>query len=339
MGFLSLSTLSKNQFRKFPFKQGVSLRADNGLTLEDGVVIGCSITSVYGKHRLYVRQLFKRDSFVSIAIASFFTDEVLGTFSGEVTENFTTLTLTAFAPYISGSLTLGLLESLNSVPVTLHFEKHSSELEESTIFCYTPPAVTSISDKKGSRLKGDVKFGLLTNITKTTDTVTKTTQFTVSNPSAVFNKADKSTILDNCPNPIIKNINGVTPFPIGGVNNPFAGNDGNIYIVGVSPVVFYGISDTDAQGSVKIQTDNVTLESLCTQKHKLLPPVDICAFTDPLSKNIYYSKPALAAHDPTKCSFERPERDAGSYFESSRPEYYFWPQFVKPEYYELYWKK
>jgi hypothetical protein len=174
---------------------------------------------------------------------------------------------------------------------------------------------------------------------KTTDTVTKTTQFTVSNPVAVFNKADKSTILDNCPNPIIKNINGVTPFPIGGVNNPFAGNDGNIYIVGVSPVVFYGISDTDAQGSVKIQTDNVTLESLCTQKHKLLPPVDICAFTDPLSKNIYYSKPALAAHDPTKCSFERPERDAGSYFESSRPEYYFWPQFVKPEYYELYWKK
>ena len=339
MRISSLHFTNKNQFRKYPVKQGMSLQADNGILLSDDVIVGCSITTLYGKHRLYIRQIYRNDSSARITIASVFDDSVLGMFSGDVTSDFTTLQLVPFVRNISGSITIGSASSLHSLTTALHFTKESAEFEESTIFCYTPPAVSSVSDKKGTQLRGDVKFGVLTNLTKSVDALNKTSRLTATNPAAVFNKADKSTILDNCPNPIIKNINGVQPFPIGGPNNPYSGNDGNIYIVGVNPIIFYGTSASATQGSVKIQTDNVTLASLCAQKHKLLPPTDVCGFTNPADKNTYYSKPELSAVDPATCSFDRPTRLAGSYYDTVRPEYYFWPQFVKDEYYTMYWKQ
>jgi hypothetical protein len=319
----------------------MTLQSDNGVLLPDDIIVGCSITTIYGKHRLYVRQIYRNGTSARITIASAFDDSVLGMFSGDVSSDFTTLRLVPFVRNISGSMTIGSATSLHSLTTTLHFSKESSELEESTIFCYTPPAVSSVSDKNGAQLRGDVKFGVLTNLTKTVDTLNKTSRLTATNPGSVFNKADKSTILDNCPNPIIKNINGVQPFAMGGLNNPYSDNDGNIYIVGVNPIIFYGTNVSETQGSVKIQTDNVTLASLCAQKHKLLPPTDVCGFTDPVDKNKYYSKAALAAvlaDDPT-CTFEHPARLAGSYYDATRPEYYFWPQFVKDEYYEMYWKQ
>jgi hypothetical protein len=89
-------------------------------------------------------------------------------------------------------------------------------------------------------------------------------------------------------------------------------------------------------GSLKIQTTGVTLDSLCTLKHKLLPPVDICGFTDPLFPDKYYSKLALGATGASVCS-GRPARNDNSYYNTTRAEYYFWPQFVKPTYYTSYW--
>lgn len=79
---------------------------------------------------------------------------------------------------------------------------------------------------------------------------------------------------------------------------------------------------------------------MCTLKHKILPPVEVCGFTLPTIefKNKYYSKPALNAADPETCESTHPARRASNFNETVRPEFYYWPQFVKEEYYS-YWKQ
>ena len=334
MAILALHPYNKNQYRKFPFKQGSTLRADNGYALPDDLVVACSITSIYGKHRIYVKQIFRNAAAVKITIASVLTDEVLGAFSGDVAADYTSINLEAYTRNVGGILTLGSKASLDKITSTLNFlnpqDETTTEFEESVIFCYTPPGVSSIRDKQNNETRGFVDFGTLTNVAKFT--VSDGSQLTALSPENVFNPADKSSYLGNCSTPAIKNINGVHPYA---VNESTESNDGNIFLVGVKPVVFYG--DITQRGALKITTPGVTLDSLCTQKHKLLPPVDVSGFTiDTLPyKNMYYSKPAL--DEDAQASPPRPARLAGNFRSTLRPEYYYWPQFVKEEYY-AYWR-
>lgn len=347
MSILALSRNNKNQYRKFPFKQSASLRSSAGSLVSDDIFVNCSITSTYGYHRIYVKQLYVKAQEVYVTIASISAisadnDEVLGVFSGKLSGEFTTLQLTPFVRFVSGTITLANPVSLQAISTVLIFDREQSEFEESVIFCYTHPAVTSIQDKQGNVLRGYVDFGTLTNITKSSDNLASSVLFASTNPISVFNPADKSSYLNNCDTPVIKNINGVEPFPmgVGGIQN-----DGNVYIVGVKPVVFYGVPGED--GTVGITTEGVTLASLCTQKHKLLPPIDVSGFTlDSLEyKDIYYNKSELPQYPDDYVAVSpdytlpRPARAASNFNSTQAPEYYFWPQFAKEEYYNnlKYW--
>lgn len=338
MSVITLTHYNKNQYRKYPLKQGSSLVATDGFTLSDRVFVGCNITSTYGKHRIYIKQLFFKNGEARITIASLLDDEVLGTFVGKLTENFTTLRLLPFTKYVAGVLTIGAVDEIIALDRTLLFDSASAELEESTIFCYTPPAVTSILDKKNNALRGNVNFGTLTNLIKVKGATGTALQALY--PASVFNPADKSTFLGNCSTPMIKSINEVVPFTsdVGDTDN-----DGNIYIAGVKPILFYSLPGEDSQpspGTIGVETINMSLDSLCTQKHKLLPPVDVSGFTlDSLQfKNMYYSKPALPAYPEGSANYllPRPARLASNFNATTKPEYYYWPQFVKSEYYD-YW--
>jgi hypothetical protein len=344
MAILALNRNNKNQYRKFPFKQTSALRSTTGYTIPDDIFVNCSLTATYGRHRIYVKQLFYKAQEIHITVAAISetsedADEVLGVFVGKLGTSFTTLTLTPFVRFVSGSITLYPGEALQSLNEVLVFNREQTEFEESLIFCYTPPAVTSIQDKRGNELRGIVNFGVLTNLTKTSNTATRSVKFTATAPEAVFNPADKSSFLNNCSTPVIKNINGVEPFPAG-VGS--AANDGNIYIAGVKPIIFYGVPGED--GVVGVNTEGVTLESLCTQKHKLLPPIDISGFTlDSLEfKDSYYNKPALPKYpedyqeDSPNYPLPRPARASSNFNSAKVPEYYFWPQFAKEEYYNNY---
>ena len=344
MSILALNRNNKNQYRKYPFKQKSELRSNSGYVIPDDVFVNCSLTVTYGRHRVYVKQLFYKAQEIYVTIASMSgetedSDEVLGVFSGKLGEAFTILTLTPFVRFVSGTLTVYLSETLVNGSEIQVFDRTQTEFEESVIFCYTPPAVTSIQDKRGGELRGIVNFGVLTNLTKTSNTATRSSKFTATTPDAVFNPADRSSYLSNCPTTAIKNINGVEPFPLGVGSSV---NDGNIYIAGVKPVVFYGIPGED--GAVGVNTEGVTLDSLCTQKHKLLPPVDITGFTlDSLEhRDAYYNKPELPKYpeDYQEASpnypLDRPARAASNFNSVKIPEYYFWPQFAKEEYYSNY---
>jgi len=339
MSILSLQRLNKNQFRKYPFKQGAASLSDDGYLLSDELIVDCSLTSQLGKHRLYIKQIFYSAPVLRIAVATISSDpqqddQVVGIFATKAATAYSTLQLTPFIRFVSGSLTLGTLESLSSVSRVLNFPKESTEFEESTIFCYTHPAVTSIRDKKGSELRGRVNFGILTNVAKTTQI--GSTRLYALTPSAVKNLVDKSTYLSNCSTPTITNINGV--YPSSSAEDAHDANDANIYLVGVKPVVFYGIPGQ--AGVVALATEGISLASLCTQKHKLIPPQDIRGFTvaSTGTQDLYYSKPELlTTQELSSYPYAIPPRLSGNFNTTEKPEFYYWPQFVKSEYY-AYWR-
>lgn len=337
MAIVALSFNNKNQYRKYPLKQDASFRSATGYVVADDFIVNCSITSTYGKHRAYISQILKKGNNYRIAISSAIDDSLLGVFAGDVLEDFTTLNLTAFSRYVSGNITIGRASAIE-IDRVLSFDADSAELEESVIFCYTPPAVSSIRDIKGAELRGNVVFGTLTNLTKATDNPAAKTKLAATNPSSIFNLADKSSLLGNCRTPVIKTINNVAPFPAG-QEEPL--NDGNIYIAGVKPIIFYGLpgeEDSFEEGALAIATENITLDSLCSQKYKLLPPVDVSGVTLATTEFIdkYYSRPEFETDTtPAAYPYTVPARYASNFNNTQKPEYYFWPQFVKEEYYQV----
>lgn len=411
MAILTLNKNNKNEFRRYPLKKEATFTSAQKITLPDDFIVNCSITSIFGKHRIYIRQISLNAEILNIVIASYFSDEVLGIFSGSVTSDYTVLQLSAVLPYISGNIVLGKITGLSLINRVLYFEKETTEFEESVIFCHKPPAVTSIADKKNIKISGDVKFGTLSNIQKTIEN--NTIKFATVYIDSIFNNADRSSHFNNCPTPIIKNINSVTP-SVTGVGNPE--NDGNIYIAGVAPIKFLGIPEINnslstltiglgektlqlnqnlafpvgqivyiyssannqkymqakvvnynpstgilvvtvtsisgtgetysswlvknsSAGVIKTETEDITLANLCDKKQKSLPPTQIYGFTTIGNIDKYYNKSALpaVAANPSDLLYPlaRPARLAGNFNSALRPEYYFWPQFVRQEYYDF----
>jgi len=409
MSILALHRDNKNQFRKYPLKKGASFVSVQGISVPDDLISNCSITSIYGKHRIYIRQISMFNNELNVVISSYFNRETLGIFYGEINSNFSVLKFKSFYDYIDGSMLIGSATTAKNITKVLHFDRDNSEFEESVIFCHTPPSVKSISDKNKNKLSGDVYFGELVNIDKFKEN--NVIKFATTFPESVINQTDYSSYLNNCPTPAIKTINGVSP-AVTGQGNPE--NDGNIYIVGVDPVVFYGLPEinysssqieiglgekkfitlpnlnfktnqtvyiyststpskqmqanvlnydndeltvfvvsaegigetysswsirTSWPGVVKTETTNITLNSLCIQKQKSLPPIKIYGFTSEEEKNKYYTKTALEAvsanPDDLLYPLARPERLAGNFNSAIRPEFLYWPQFVKTEYYDF----
>lgn len=341
MSLISLQRNNKNQYRKYPLKKDSTCVAVSGETLSDRVITNATITSVYGKHRLYVRQFFKKNNYIQIAVASYLDDSLLGVFAAQVTQDYQTVYLNSYVKNISGYLTLGDLSNIPDTDKLLTFEKTATEFEESVIFCYTPPGVTSISDKLDQSVTGDVNFGSLTNILKINEN--NNIKFYSEFPENITNEGDKSSYLFNCPTPIIKNINNVYP---SGYTDTEPANDSNIYIAGVYPIVFYGIpdaatttiADDSIMGVVNVEVENQTLNSLCSKKQNFLPPVDITGFTTEEFKDKYYNKPALESLNNPNYPTEIPDRLAANFNAALRPEYFYWPQFVKESYYDFWLK-
>lgn len=337
MAILALTQNNKNQFRKYPLKQGSTAKAVDGFVLADNLIVNCSITSVYGKHRIFIKQISYLGEILRVVIASVTDGKVLGAFTGGVNEDYTVLPLDSYERNVDGTLTIGSVSSLQDISRVLTFDSESTELEESTIFCYIPPAVASIQDNKHTEARGHVGFKLLINLVKEQVTGSNTINFSVINPGSVFNLADTSTALGNCPNPVILSINNVEPYPISGA----AANDGNIYLFGVKPIVFYGVPEggggTEA-GSIVIDTTSdpeysLDIDSLCTARNKILPPVGTSTFLLPLTPPATIDDPDSVSSDEfinkyyTKSGLFDGTGVVGNFNTAKLPEYYYWPQF------------
>lgn len=316
MALQYLDFLNKNQFRRFPFKSGTTLTSMEGRVIPDALFNGVSITIVNSQsrddQRVYLRQLYVRAPYIS-AVFSTFSGSILGVFSGELGEDISNLKITQFSSTSSGMLSVGTVEVFKDLYDGIYnFYPEATEIEESTIFEFTAPGVSSIRNGRYS-LSGFVEFGSLDNLTRATDQDSSTISLQVTNTVNITSIADLSSCFDNCPTPAIYQINTTTPYTVE-EDTELAGN---VFIYGISPIVIQ--VDPLISGVMKLVSENVTLSSLCVARQEVLPPTDTTFMTDDdrfpdtleiSSLNNYYTKAMSSPY---------------SFVGTSAPEFLIWP--------------
>jgi len=193
------------------------------------------------------------------------------------------------------------------------FSPASTPVEESRIFCYTVPGVLSITDGRDA-VRGFTGYGLLTNLFKSIST--NTVALEVDSTSGLENNADRATFFGNCLTPIIETINLTAPYPADATPE----NEGNIYLVGATPVTFIGnvsgISEDDGVMAISTvgwddSSQNLTLDSLCTARSKLIPPIN----------------PTYLSADKVQLYYSRSATPPSSLIGVNSPEFNLWDQF------------
>jgi hypothetical protein len=346
MAINTLNFLNKNQFRSYPLKSGTSLVAIDGKKIINELFVGASITTISDRKKIFIRQIYVNGKNIRVTIAGLMANgyfETLGTFYGAVTSDFTTLTLTEALIFTSGSITIGTVDSVLAMSGAYTFNPEAMQLEESTIFYYTPPGVKSIQNQ-GNQLRGNVNFGVLTNIIKSRPNNTQINFGVIDTPS-VTSLADKSSIFNNCGTPIIRHVDGATPFyqlpssvDSWGNSNYVPELQGNLFMVGISPITFKNTQNLDSSGNLsylgglKTSTSSassgspITLNTLCNARNSVLPPVSPLYITpgrlpDQSSPSGYTSASGPASYY-TKSNYK-----PSNFYSAVDPEFVWWPQF------------
>jgi len=315
MAIYNLDFLNKNQFRCFPLKAQATLRASDTRYISNTLIVACTITTTQNRTNIHISQIHVAGSRISLTVSAEESGKYvsLGYFIGNIEKNFTTLQFTQFKRFVGGSLTVGSQELLTSMSGGYFFEPDGLPLEESNIFYYTPPQVTGIN-RKGHALRGRVEFGSLFNLIKTKSS--NSIALGVKNNNDLASLADHTSEFNNCKTPLIHFVNDAVPF----YNSANPLHQGNLYLVGVKPVVFYGVM---GEGNLETQTEllsgaPLTMDTLCTARNKVLPPIDpIYLVESPknfVGKENFYTK-----------SFTPPQNFSGN----AEPEFLSWPQFFK----------
>ena len=335
MAINTLSFLNKNQFRSYPLKAGSVLTAIDGKSITNDLFVGLSISTTIDRRNLFVRQISANNGNIVVTIAGELENgyfESLGSFSGKITEDFTSLTLTSYLPFTSGSLVIGSSDAISKLSGVYTFHKETLQLEESTVFYYTPPPVRSVMNN-GNYLRGNVRFGVLNNLVKSRDG--NNILFGVIDSQSVASLADLHSAFNNCRTPVIRYIDGAVPFYDN--SGIYPDLQGNLFMVGVAPIVFYGEqgeNTVDANnlpvynggisvGTVALSGSKLTLETLCTTRNSVLPPVN---------PNYINNYPNNVTTTPTligKQSYYTKSRSVpSSFISATEPEFTWWPQFL-----------
>ncbi len=268
----NLAFLNKNLFRKYPFQASASLISTSGVEIPLDLIASVSIAIPLTLSNLYMEQLILNNGTVSISFAhwSGTAATTIGCFTGVITEDFQTLELESFVPFASGFLVMGGVTNIQQLQGFYTFNYANAVLEPNTVFCYSPPAVTSLNSN-GAKIQGNLSFGTLQNLTLTQSG--SIFEFDVTSTSTITSLADFSSEFRNCPTPCITNINGIVPY----TPDVTSANDNNIYLFGVDPITFDPVLvDPDASPesyTINITTPGFDLNSLCAQRSPLLPPV------------------------------------------------------------------
>lgn len=258
----SLDFLNKNMYRKFPFRMECDLMLDNGATLPQSIITSMQVTVPYGKHKIFAYKISYSANHVSLVISDYATNQHLGVFTAKLTKDFQVVKLTPFLPTTAGSLTIGRREDLQETAGTYLFcdhnmvpSKDAAIIEDSLIFCFTPPAVKSIQHEK------KVATGFCTTLStlpllQSYPNIDETL-LTISNVNSILPQGQIKGSYDNCPTPIIKKLNTVSP-----------DENGNIDIYTINPL------DISITAGVIDFTSIVELVDVCPEKNKISPPVN-----------------------------------------------------------------
>lgn len=253
MSQLTLDFLNKNMYRTYPLRSTSSHTFTDGRKLPTSLIVGLQLTTLYTYRKLYIEKIYAKQNFVSILIREVDTNIVVGNFSGVVTDSYTVLSLDPVIKEISGTLTIGNPAAIDLINGVGLLNSIDGRIEDSTIFCFTPPAVTSIIHKDTAA----TGFITLSTENITITAALRNFSLEVINPNLILSRADIRAEYGNCNTPLIKKINTVEP-----------DNNGNIDIYGIDPV-------TIAVGAHKLgfDTTGLTLVDICPEKQKLSPPI------------------------------------------------------------------
>ena len=331
----TLNFLNKNQFRNYPIKAGSVLRAIDGKMITTELLVGCSVSTTADNLGLFIKQITADGNNISVVLGARLINgdfKTLGIFEGDVLSNFTSLKLSPFVPFVSGNLIIGSVDGLRALNGVYTFHEEDLPLEESTIFYYTPPQVTSIVND-GIHLRGKVNFGVLNNLVKSREG--NNIRFGVIDSASLASLVDLDSAFNNCRTPVIRYVDGAVPFY--DISENYEELQGNLFMVGVSPIIFYGEqgeNTVDAQnlpvynggistGTISLSGSPLTLDTLCTAKNAALPPINPNYFhnlpnqvdSNPsfIGKQNYYSK---SAYVPV------------NFIGTTLPEFVWWPQFL-----------
>jgi hypothetical protein len=328
MAIYTLDFLNKNKYRRYPFRAETSLQAEDGRTLSNSLIVAASFSLTGARSNLRIGQIYVKGQFIDILLCCTYENRTvsLGRFSGTVVEDYSVLYLEQFERFVSGTLTLGGADLIADMSGGYFFNSEATRLEDSTVFYYTPPGVKSLV-REAHELRGRVEFGNLTNLTKSR--AGKTIKLSTSTGVQIASLADRASQFKNCKTPLIYNLNETVPFKDTAKNYPIL--DGNVYMVGIKPITFYGEFGTPeaSQGTIQAQTIDInnkplTLATLCTARNKVLPPVDPVYLA---------SRPDEAASVKTfegkKNYYTKSYNTPVNFVKATEPEFLSWPQFFK----------
>lgn len=239
-------------YRRYPFRSNARMVATNGLELPNDLIVGAQISTVLGKHQLYLYKVYVADDFINLTIKDKLTDKVVGWCSGRVTSNYQTLFIESNYPFIAGKIVIGNFEKLKELAKIYIFAPEDAFFEDSVITCYKQPGVKKLVHN-GVEASGLVELNLNNlELSYPSDGIF---QLNVINTFELFpNKSNTDNIL-NCGLPYITRINNVTP-----------DNSGNIDIFGIIPLHIAVGTD------IGIDIPTLELSDICPEVDVNYPP-------------------------------------------------------------------
>lgn len=252
-------------YRKYPLRASCNLTFTNGRECSQELITSMQISTVYGVHDLYVTKIYVDPSYISVTINNYTDGTVVGCFAGKATQDFQVIPLQSNLSAISGNMTIGTLASLSKLTKgTYHLRdelnnlgsRDNGRIEDSVIFCFTPPGVTKITAKAKSVV------GKVTTVKGDNLAITQVgfneIKLSATNLDSIRSNDDFSGKYGNCNTPVIKRINTVYP-----------DEDGNIDIYGIVPIVIDVVAG-------ELQMDSgLELIDVCPERDKISPPVNI----------------------------------------------------------------
>lgn len=243
---MRLDFLNKNWFRKYPLRATSSYLSTTGTAIPVSFLAAAKITTKLSHSAVYISKIYVAGNYVNVTISS--GNTTLGYFSGTVTKDNTSLTMVQVVDFASGFLVIGSVDSLKQIQGSHNISQLVGRIEDSLVYCFTPPGVHSIVHDTQSA-KGNVTF-VLTNIQKTSIFT-----FGVVDLTRVLSRADKSSTGLNCPTKVIKGIGNVLPDV-----------SGNIDVYAILPLVV-----TVTTGGIRITSPTLSTADICGNMNANIP--------------------------------------------------------------------
>lgn len=247
-------------YRSYPLKASSSGLSIYQEVLPEELITSMNISAPNEYTGLYISKITSKNQYLSIVINDYATGLALGSFSSAITKDYQVINLLPYLSTVSGFLTIGKKEILSEFQGAYHFDKENTELEESILFIYPPPAVIKFVNRAIESVGKITLLGKNIIITDEDNTLS----LDVIDRNKVLAHNTSAGQYDNCQTPIIESINTVVP-----------DEEGNIDIYTILPMTI------EVSGDNLTLVPNITVSEVCPELNKIYPPVN--------ESDVYYS--------------------------------------------------